>query len=85
MVAPVTPRVPPIVALFVTANVLLGINTRPLPFAVICKSVFEVVPLIVLPLIVTLGKVNVPVPFMLPVTVAVPVDVKLPVCVKLPV
>ena len=48
---PVTPRVPPIVALFVTANVLLGTVTLPLPLAVNCKLEFVPVLVIVLPLI----------------------------------
>ena len=53
-----TVNVPPIVALFITCRLLLGISTRPDPFAINCKSVLLAVPLILDPVIVTLGNLK---------------------------
>ena len=73
---PVTVNVPPTVALFVTCKLLLGINTRPDPFAINCKSVLLAVPSILDPVIVTLGNCKTTAP--LSICVIFTVD-KLPV------
>ena len=51
-----TVNVPPIVALFVTAKI--DTDTLPTPFARNCKSVLDAVPLILDPVIVTLGNLK---------------------------